>query len=232
GSLGGVIDVDQDTYITAENSAGANNNQLRFYTADSERMTINADGSLDIAGSSDQVGAANFQAGLTVAGAIDANSTANFQGAVSLQDDLIVDTNKFVVDQSAGFVGIGIAAPDTDLHIHKAAGDGHFKIDAPAGIAKISLKAKSDQHSQIRFADQDDSNVGQVSYNHATNAFAWKTNDTAKMYLDSSGNMGIGVAAPAAQLDVATTSKFGGNMDVNANADVSGSATVGSLNVT
>ena len=43
GSLGGVKDVDQDTYITAETSAGADNDQRKFYTAGSERMVINAE---------------------------------------------------------------------------------------------------------------------------------------------------------------------------------------------
>ena len=32
GSLGGVIDVDQDTYISAETSAGVDNDDLKFYT--------------------------------------------------------------------------------------------------------------------------------------------------------------------------------------------------------
>ena len=40
GSLGGVIDVDQDTYVSAENSASENNNQLRFFTEGEERMFI------------------------------------------------------------------------------------------------------------------------------------------------------------------------------------------------
>ncbi|PIZ62456.1 hypothetical protein COY16_04395 [Candidatus Roizmanbacteria bacterium CG_4_10_14_0_2_um_filter_39_13] len=50
GSLGGLIDVDQDTYIIAENSAGADNDQLRFYTAGFERMAIGATGYVGIGG--------------------------------------------------------------------------------------------------------------------------------------------------------------------------------------
>jgi hypothetical protein len=80
GSLGGVVDVDQDTKITAEDSAGADNDQLRFYTFGSERMTINKDGSLDIMGASDQVGAANFQSTSTFAGNMDLNAALDVSG--------------------------------------------------------------------------------------------------------------------------------------------------------
>ena len=42
GSLGGVMDVDQDTKILAETSAGADNDQLIFYTGDANSATSNA----------------------------------------------------------------------------------------------------------------------------------------------------------------------------------------------
>lgn len=48
GSLGGVIDVDQDTKITAEDSAGADNDQLKFFTFGSERMRIDSNGNVGI----------------------------------------------------------------------------------------------------------------------------------------------------------------------------------------
>jgi len=48
GSLGGVKDIDQDTYIIAETSAGADNDELKFYTAGSERMIIDASGDVNM----------------------------------------------------------------------------------------------------------------------------------------------------------------------------------------
>ena len=48
GSLGGVIDVDKDTFISAENSANADNDQLKFVTAGVQRMMINNDGKFTI----------------------------------------------------------------------------------------------------------------------------------------------------------------------------------------
>ena len=49
---GGVIDVDQDTYISAEDSSGNDNDQLKFFTANTERMVISAAGLVGINSSS------------------------------------------------------------------------------------------------------------------------------------------------------------------------------------
>ncbi|MFH0925925.1 MAG: hypothetical protein V1872_09920, partial [bacterium] len=48
GSLGGVLDVDQDTYVSAENTPGADNDQLRFFTANIERLRISTTGGISI----------------------------------------------------------------------------------------------------------------------------------------------------------------------------------------
>ena len=50
GSLGGMSDVDKDTFITAENSAGADNDELKFFTAGTERLRIFANGHISASG--------------------------------------------------------------------------------------------------------------------------------------------------------------------------------------
>ena len=47
-SLGGVTDVDKDTYITAEDAANVDNDQLKFYTKGDERLCIDDDGTIQI----------------------------------------------------------------------------------------------------------------------------------------------------------------------------------------
>ena len=76
GSLGGVIDVDQDTYVTAETSAGADNDELQFTTAGTLQWTMGADGSMTgslgnhVSGSSTSTGSFGR---LEVAGAVNAS---------------------------------------------------------------------------------------------------------------------------------------------------------------
>ena len=50
GTLGGMTDVDKDTFITSENSAGADNDELKFFTANIERLRIFADGHVSASG--------------------------------------------------------------------------------------------------------------------------------------------------------------------------------------
>jgi len=84
GSLGGMTDVDKDTLITAENSAGADNDELKFFTAGVERLRIFANGHISASG--DITSSGNLQ----IAGNI--SSSGNIFGTNLLADSASFST--------------------------------------------------------------------------------------------------------------------------------------------
>ncbi len=68
GSLGGVIDTNQDTYISAENTPGANNDELKFYTSNIQRLIINKNGNIDILSNLSVTGTTTFNSNVVVSG--------------------------------------------------------------------------------------------------------------------------------------------------------------------
>ena len=78
GSLGGVIDIDQDTYITAETNA-TDNDELQFYTTGDERMIIKSDGKI----------------GLNVS---EPSHQVHIKGNTRIEGDLIVNGTQHIID--------------------------------------------------------------------------------------------------------------------------------------
>ena len=68
GSLGGVKDVDGDTYIVAETGAGDDNDELQFFTAGTEKMRIGATGDVSMGSRLDVAGDVSFNGDLTIQG--------------------------------------------------------------------------------------------------------------------------------------------------------------------
>jgi hypothetical protein len=120
GSLGGVKDVDQDTYLLTETSAGSDEDTFSFYNANTLTatltettftskvdvdfdLTLNVDGNTTLGGTLDVTGTSTFTGDMT-AGNIDSTTldttgnatvggTLGVTGAATLSDDLIVQGN-------------------------------------------------------------------------------------------------------------------------------------------
>ncbi len=113
--LGGVTDVDQDTYISAETAAGDDNDELKFYTDGVERMVIDASGNVGI-GTSSPVSTFRLQVNgndtnpkpvlaiVPKSGGDSRQSTIALYGTFGLSSDT---TPRRVADITAGFAAAG-----------------------------------------------------------------------------------------------------------------------------
>jgi len=123
GSLGGVTDVDQDTKVVAETSAGADNDQLQFYTGGSINMIVDSNGrvgigtetpdaDLDVAGLGYKIKGNVLvpQGGnLTVMGNAHIESTLNVANTITTPDIILSGTDGYInMNSTSGSGGYGI----------------------------------------------------------------------------------------------------------------------------
>ena len=123
---------------------------------------------------------------------------------------LTAATERIRIDNT-GKVGIGTSSPQAPLHVAQTAGtlpssstNGIVvqKNAATTDIAVISLIGGAAADSRVEFGDAADRDIGMIRYTHSDNGMEFWTNTSEKMFLNSDGDLGIGVTSPDAKLDV------------------------------
>jgi hypothetical protein len=104
------------------------------------------------------------------------------------------NTERMRIDTN-GNVGIGTTSPGTNLQVNGGA-DTNIRVVSSAG-----------GYAAIQFGDTSDTVRGAVSYNSGDNSISIRGYDNAdRLFINSAGNVGIGVTAPAAKLQVSGSS--------------------------
>ena len=113
---------------------------------------------------------------------------------------------------SSGSIGIGTTAPSGKLHVRSASSGvtpnttGDELFVEGSGNSGITIGSGTSSNGRLYFGDSGSATSGRVGYDHTSNSLYFGTNGVAeRMRIDSSGNVGIGTAAPSSLLHLAST---------------------------
>ena len=226
--LGGVVNIAQTTYITAEETTGEN--KLRFYTAGGQQMLINNDGNIGIGlalGNDpayildiNSTGAIRIPIGTTserneitnTAGLIRYNSTNNeFEGYSTAWGSLggvktPSGNTKITADDTNG---LEFFTNDDEKMTILANGNVGIGTDSPQSIFDVKLPAPGYNGIRLTNSSGNYRNIIYIDSNDAGYFQAYDSSNTAKLLLQAGGksyfiggNVGIGTDSPKAKLQV------------------------------
>ena len=211
GSLGGVIDVDQDTYVSAETSAGADNDDLKFFTAGTERMKIDSNGNTTI--NSDLIVDTNLlfvdasSNLVNVNGDLDIWGKARFESAASYIES-------GVLSLSNSLTGPVIDSTGTDIRLSSTGNVGALTINSSGDTSLTgNLELNNNNINSVKkiYCDSDDvtnkinftrsdssvsgftitqSNAQVITFNQTENAnMNFQTNNATRFRLEAAGDI-------------------------------------------
>jgi hypothetical protein len=92
---------------------------------------------------------------------------------------------------SSGRVGIGTSTPSRNLTVSNTAAN-----------AFIGIQGSNTSTPGLLFGDTESDAIGQIRYDHPTDKMSFHVNGADRVFIDSSGRVGIGTTSPAQVLDV------------------------------
>jgi len=125
----------------------------------------------------------------------------------SLQFETNGTTKMFV--SSSGNVGVGTLNPQGVLNIVRASSGAtrsttaqELVLEHPFNVGMSLLGGEA----KIAFGDAAASEAGLIQYVHSSDYMAFRTANTEKLRIDSSGNVGIGTTSPTSRLEIVSSS--------------------------
>ena len=234
-------DSDQVKIAGFDSGGSSVQNSLLFYTNTTERMRINSSGNVGIGTISpsaklDVNGQGNFSDFLNVNSSTGIRSTGWLHlHRYGISTNVAVgnngtDVNLYVPN---GNVGIGTTTPSASLSIDKTNVNQHRALDLENDSITYSMYVDQDNIGTDSWSLFDTTN-SQTALRYLPSASGyWQfyTNNTERMRINSSGNVGIGTTSPSEKLEVVGNAILD-NSNAKLKIKAGGTGTVGSIDFT
>lgn len=195
---------------TQTGQAGIQSASIASYSAIAAGATATNGGTLDISRSRGSVASPTIVSSGDTIGRV---SYGGYDGAAYIElakIEAVVDGTPGTNDMPGRLVfsttADGAASPTERMRIDNAGVvtmlTGALEVgSSSASTAIFDLQTSATGRAYIRFQDTD-TNVGTIEYDHTTDSMSFRTNDVDRVFIDSSGNVGVGTSSQTCALDV------------------------------
>ena len=123
---------------------------------------------------------------------------SNTQGVLAIRDTT-AGADRFVINdngtgyfQSNFLVGGTTTSPGATFHVKNSYASVKIDSDGANNDVNLYFKIGANKKNIINFGDNDDTDIGQIFYDHNGDYMSFKTNTTEKLRITSSGRVNIG----------------------------------------
>ena len=221
--------ISNNTIIIESEGIGSNDNDTSLPTSAAVKDYVDSEISNLVAGAPDTLDtldeiAAAIADNDDFYNAVVLKTGSTMSGALTINNDLTVDTNTLYVDSTNNRVGIGTLSPKATLHIDSNDSGEIARFTSTADGAQnsgfIGLGIYDTLNPMVSIGVEEfDASDFRGSLTFATRGLNSDSLPTERMRITSSGNVGIGTSSPSSILDIQSNSsltiKIGNSAGVN-----------------